>query len=100
MNLMPSFHFEKVAEIKADSKNRISLGHKIRRKAHHYRIYQDLDSGRILLEPMAVVPISEPWLDHAPQAKASVERGLADAKKGRLLKAPEDFSKYVHRKGL
>ena len=97
MNLMPNFHFEKVAEIKADSKNRISLGRKIRRKAQHYRVYQDPASGRILLEPMAVVPISEPWLDYAPEAKASVERGLADAKKGRLVKAPEDFTKYVRK---
>lgn len=98
MNLMPGFHFEKVAEIKADSKNRISLGRKIRRKAQHYRVYQDSDSGRILLEPMAVVPISEPWLERAPEAKASLERGLADAKKGRLVNAPEDFSKYVRRR--
>ena len=70
---MSNLHFEKIAEIKADSKNRISLGRKIRRKAQHYRVYQDPASGRILLEPMAVVPISEPWLDYAPEAKASVE---------------------------
>ena len=86
---------EEVAEVKADSKNRISLGRKVRLAARHYRVLQDRASGRIILEPLAVIPISEPWLDRSPKAKASVERGLADAKAGRLVDAPEDFSKYL-----
>ena len=89
---------EEVAEVKADSKNRISLGRKVRLAARHYRVLQDRTSGRIVLEPLAVIPISEPWLDRAPAAKASVERGLADAKAGRLAVAPEDFSKYTRKK--
>ncbi|MBI3292939.1 MAG: hypothetical protein HYZ73_09075 [Elusimicrobia bacterium] len=86
---------EEVAEVKADSKNRISLGRKVKLVARHYRVLQERSSGRIILEPLAVIPISEHWLAHSPKAKASVERGLADAKAGRLVDAPEDFSKYV-----
>ena len=86
---------EVIAEVKADSKNRISLGRKVRLAARHYRVLQDHTSGRIILEPLAVIPISGPWLNHSPKAKASVERGLADAKAGRLVNAPEDFSKYI-----
>ena len=87
--------FIEIAEVKADSKNRISLGRKVRLAAKHFRVLQDKSSGLIILEPLAVIPISEPWLEHAPKAKASVERGLAEAKAGRLVDAPEDFSKYV-----
>jgi hypothetical protein len=89
---------EEVAEVKADSKNRISLGRKIKLTARHYRVLQDRGSGRIVLEPMAMIPLSESWLERSPKAKASVERGLADAKAGRLVDAPEDFSRYSRRK--
>ena|ERR1035437_8718016 len=88
---------EEVAEVRADSKNRISLGRKVRLAARHYRVFQDRASGRIILEPLAVIPISEPWLGRSPKSKSSVERGLADAKAGRLVDAPEDFSKYIDR---
>ena len=87
--------FEEVTEVKADSKNRISLGRKVRLAARHYRVFQDRVSGRIVLEPLAVIPLSEPWLDRSPKAKASLDRGLADAKAGRLVDSSEDFSKYV-----
>jgi predicted transcriptional regulator len=91
-------NLEEIAEVKTDSKNRISLGRKIKLAARHYRVLQDSSSGRIVLEPLAMIPLSEPWLDRSPKAKASVERGLADAKAGRLVNAPEDFSKYANRK--
>lgn len=90
--------FEEVTEVKADSKNRISLGRKVKLAARHYRVLQDRGSGRIILEPLAMIPLAEPWLDRSPKAKASLERGLADAKAGRLADAPEDFSKYARRK--
>lgn len=87
--------FQQVAEIKADSKNRISLGRKIQSGAKHYRVYQESSTGRILLEPLMVIPVSEPWLDKNPEAKKSLERGLTQAKAGKLIKSSEDFSKYV-----
>ena len=88
-------NFKEVAEVKSDSKNRISLGRNIRHPAKHYRVYQEISTGRILLEPLAVVPVSEHWLDDNPKAKASLERGLAQAKAGRLIKSKEDFSKFI-----
>ncbi len=93
MNSFSQTDFQEVAEIKADSKNRISLGRKINSSAKHYRVYQDSSTGRILLEPLLVLPISEPWLNKNPKARKSVERGLAQAKAGKLMKASEDFSK-------
>jgi hypothetical protein len=76
---------KEVAEVRADSKNRISLGRKVRLAAKHFRVLQDKSSGLIILEPLVVIPLSEPWLEHAPEAKASVERGLAQAKARKLV---------------
>jgi predicted transcriptional regulator len=95
MNALKKANFEEVADVRTDSKNRISLGRKLRHLARHYRVYQDRTTGKILLEPLAVIPVSDPWLERSPEAKASLERGLADAKAGRLVDASEDFSKYV-----
>ncbi len=75
--------FKVVTEVKTDSKNRISLGRKVQTASKHYRVYQEASTGRILLEPLTLVPVSEPWLDKNPKAKKSVERGLAQAKSGR-----------------
>lgn len=95
MNLSTQMDFKEVAEVKSDSKNRISLGRKIKQMAKHYRVFQEPLTGKILLEPLVVLPISEPWLDKNPKAKASLERGIAQAKAGKLIKAKEDFSKYI-----
>ncbi len=95
MNSLAHVNFEEIAEVKADSKNRISLGRKVRSLAKHYRVYHDSSTGKILLEPLVMLPISEPWLDKNPKSKAAVERGLAQAKAGRLVKAKEDFAKYI-----
>ena len=98
MHALKITDLEEVAEVKADSKNRISLGRKVKLSSRHYRVFQDRTSGRIILEPLAIIPISEPWLNHSPKAKASVERGLADAKARRLVDAGVDFSKYIDEK--
>ena len=98
MNSVQFQNMEEIAEVKADAKNRISLGSRVKLSADRYRVWHDRQSGRIVLEPLAVLPISERWLERAPEAKASVERGLAQARAGRLAKAPEDFSRYAGRK--
>ena len=95
MRLIKIGDLEQIADVKADSKNRISLGRKVKLSARHYRVFHEPSSGRIILEPLAVVPLSEPWLDSSPKAKSSVERGLADAKARRLVNPTEDYSKYV-----
>jgi hypothetical protein len=88
---MKNSHFEQVDDVQTDSRNRISLTRKIGAIARHYRIYRDSMTGRILLEPMKLMPVSDNWLDFAPEAKAAVEKGLADLKAGRTHKAPRDI---------
>ncbi|MBF0491701.1 MAG: hypothetical protein HQM15_02865 [Deltaproteobacteria bacterium] len=95
MRALLQTNFKEVAEVKADSKNRISLGRKIQSIAKHYRLYQESSTGKILLEPLHVIPVSEPWLKKNLKAKKSVERGITQAKAGRLIKITEDFTKYI-----
>ena len=92
-NLLRDFHFTEITETKPDSKHRVSLG-KLSMKAHHYKIFVN-EAGQIVLDPQMTIPASEIWLFKNKKALASVVRGLADAKAGRLVKARENYSKYI-----
>ena len=88
-------HFEEVAEVKADSKNRITLSKsKNIRNAGIYKVYRNR-MGQIILDPQVTIPAHEQWLFKNKTAAQLVKAGLEDAKKGRLVKAREDFSKYT-----
>lgn len=93
MTNLAHVHLEKITSIHLDDQNRVSLGRKIRHRSKDYCVYQDRESGVIVFEPVVLVPISEPWLDKNPKAKAAVEEGLADAKAGRLISAKTVFAK-------
>lgn len=92
-HVLRDMHFTEIAETKPDSKNRVTLG-KVPVKAHHYRIYVN-EAGQIILDPQMSIPASEMWLFKNKKALRSVVRGLADAKAGRLINAPEDYSRYL-----
>jgi len=77
-------HFEEITSVHFDQKNRVSLGRNLKHRSKDYRVYQDRKTGVIVMEPVAIIPLSEPWLEKNPKAKAAVERGLGDAKAGRF----------------
>jgi len=88
-------HFEEVAEVRADSKNRITLGKTPKLgKISSYKVYSNA-IGQIILDPQVTIPAHEQWLFKNKKAAKSVLAGLEDVKKGRLVKAPEDYSKYI-----
>ena len=91
--ILRDLNFKEIAEAKADSKHRVALGN-IPMKAHHFKIYVN-EAGQIVLDPQMSIAASELWLFKNKKALASVVHGLADAKAGRLVKAPEDYSKYI-----
>jgi hypothetical protein len=86
--------FMALDEVKADSKNRVSLGRKVRLKAKFYKVFQNA-LGQIILDPMETIPAHEAWLFKNKKAHESVLNGLNEARTGKLLKSPENFSKYV-----
>ena len=88
-------HFEEVAEARADSKNRITLGkNKKLRNVSSYKVYSNA-IGQIILDPQVTISAHEQWLFKNKKAAKMVQAGLEDAKKGRLTQAPEDYSKYT-----
>jgi len=92
-DILKDAEFEAIAEVKVDSKNRVTLSRKSSKLATSYRIYRN-SIGQIILDPQVSVPAHEAWLFRSEEAKTLVRKGLQDAKKGHLLKAAEDYSKY------
>jgi hypothetical protein len=78
--------------LRPDSKGRISLG-KLARGVSSYRVTVD-DQRRIVLEPFAEIPLAEKWLFEDPAARDSLERGLADAREGRVVELGS-FAEYA-----
>ncbi len=70
--------------VRADSKGRITIAQvagevfQVRRKS----------DGRIVLEPMTMIPTREAWLFRNPSALKSVRRGLQQSAAGKIVKLP------------
>jgi hypothetical protein len=73
----------------ADSKGRVSLGSRF---ANQTVIVEDVDSTEVRVTLAQVVPQREIWLHKNPEAKASVLRGLAQAKAGKKAKSSPDLA--------
>lgn len=88
-------HFEEVAEVKLDSKSRITLSRaKNVAQSKIYKVYRN-KLGQIMLDPQVIIPASEAWIYKNPKVLAAIKQGIKDAKEGRLVKAREDYSKYL-----
>ena len=94
-DILKNAQFEEVAEVKVDSKSRITLSKsKDTIKTNIYKVYRN-PIGQIILDPQVTIAAHEQWLFKNKEAAKQVKAGLEDAKKGRVLKAREDFSKYA-----
>ena len=67
----------------ADSKGRISLGSRF---ANQTVIIEEVDATEIRVTLAQVIPQREIWLHKNAAAKASVSRGLTQAKAGKVAK--------------
>ena len=95
-DIVKDVHFEQVAEVRTDAKNRIPLGKAVLNvgEVGYYKVYLN-GLGQIILDPQATIPAHEQWLFKNKKAAQLIQEGLEDAKKRRIVKAPEDFSKYL-----
>lgn len=93
-DIVKNADFEKVSEVRTDSKNRIALGRHVSMKARIYKVYRN-SLGQIILDPQVAIPAYEAWLFKNREAASMVKGGLRDAKNHKLVKAKEDYSKYV-----
>jgi len=70
----------------ADGKGRVTLGSRF---ANQTVIVEDVDATEVRITLAEVIPQREVWLHKNPKAKASVLRGLEQAKAGKAAKAPD-----------
>ena len=79
-----------------DDKQRVCLSRVLSKKErdnyNSFRIYRD--EGRIVLEPVALVPEKDHWIYNDKEALASLMKGIKDAEEGRLLDLGS-FAKYA-----
>ena len=82
-----------------DSKNRVSLGEKIKKKflqrmkVDSFQIYIG-NEGDILLRPTVRIPSRELWLHQNPDALLKLRKGLDDLKQGRVKKI-SDLDRFL-----
>ncbi len=93
-SIIKDSNFKEVAEVRPDAKKRVGLGRLVKLTARLYRVYQNT-IGQIILDPMETIPAHEAWLFKNKKAHISVLTGLDEARAGKLLDSPEDFSKFV-----
>ncbi len=84
--------FIPVTQVRPDSKGRVTLS-KLADGISSFNVSKDSE-GRLLLEPMVEIPAREKWLFENQEALASLRRGLADAKVGRVTSLGS-FAKYA-----
>jgi hypothetical protein len=76
-----------------DARKRISLAKLLPDcEVSSFRAYTDGD--KIVLEPMAEIPVHELWLYKNPKALKAVEAGLQQSKEGKV-RSRGSFSKYT-----
>ena len=78
--------------VRPDAKGRIALG-KLAKNVSSFRVHIEAD-GKLVLEPFAEVPMRERWIYENPEISASIDRGIADAKAGRVV-SRGSFKKYL-----
>ncbi len=72
----------------ADSKGRINFG---KRFANQTVIIEEIDATEVRVTKAQVIPQRELWLHRNTKAKASVLRGLAEARAGKTAKIPPNL---------
>lgn len=95
--ILKDAEFESVSEARIDAKHRVTLG-KVAGLVTSFKVYRNAH-GQMILDPMVSIPAHEAWVFRNTRAAKLVQEGLEDAKQRRLVKAREDFSKYVRRGG-
>lgn len=93
-DLVKENSFEEYGEVKVDSKNRVTLGRAGPAPVFSYKVYRN-SLGQIILDPQVTIPAHEAWLFKNEKAKQLVQKGLHEAKNKRLVKADEDYTKYI-----
>lgn len=72
----------------ADSKGRVALGPAF---ANKLVIVENVDDTEVRIIAATVIPERELWLHQNSKALAAVQKGLSQARAGRIVKVPSDL---------
>ncbi len=75
--------------VETDSTGRVSLG----KQYANSRFLVEEEDGEVTLRRAVVIPESELWLYHNPEAWAMVQQGLSDAREGKVEPNAIDLDK-------
>ncbi len=95
--ILKDAEFEELTQARVDSKRRVALGKSIPGEVTSFKVYRNAH-GQVILDPMVSIPAHETWLFKNKRASEMVRQGLEEAKRGRLVKPNEDFSRYAKSK--
>ena len=79
-----------------DSKDRISLGGKLKKMLGNldgFQVFVGKD-GDILLRPSVSIPAREAWVFKNPEVIGAIRAGIADAKAGRIIRV-KNLEEYL-----
>jgi hypothetical protein len=80
--------------VKPDAKKRVVLPKELVGEDITFHIYSN-ELGQILLDPQVTIPASELWVFQNKDVLASLDKGMAEAKSGKVTKRGS-FAKYIN----
>lgn len=70
-----------------DSRRRVNLN-KLLPEGNIHAVNAYKEGNKIILEPMVEIPAYESWLYENPKALKSIQKGIKEAKEGKLKERP------------
>ncbi len=76
-----------------DTRRRINIS-KLLPKGNIHAVNAYKKGNKIILEPMAEIPADESWIYENPKALKSIQKGIKEAKEGKLKDRPS-YAKFA-----
>jgi len=84
---------EKCKVVRPDAKGRITLG-AFAKGVSSFHVSREKNTGKLILDPYAEIPLEEQWLWKNKKSLASALRGLEDSAAGRTVSLGS-FIQYI-----
>jgi bifunctional DNA-binding transcriptional regulator/antitoxin component of YhaV-PrlF toxin-antitoxin module len=59
-------------------------------------LIEQISSGEYLIKAAEIIPVQEAWLYKNKKARAMLEKGLQEAKEGKLVRVSEEDLSWIH----
>ena len=94
MTILKDLNLTMVAHnVKVDNKRRVYLPKALAKEGIMYHIYSN-SFGQIVFDPQVAIPASELWVFDNKDVLASIDKGMAESNKGKLIKRGS-FAQHV-----